>query len=431
MKSIKLLVLFIFAVLLLSNVSYSQNGIPGGPGRHEALGSNPFILDPVIDLNNNPAWGGQYKDYFFANIGRQNAGNGYDILADQWAGVNFGIGQKKEMNLGLVLNKTEDRWSSFNDVSGFSTLGFSEPILPIKILFGINSPSMNLAIAPYYRAWSQDSNTTNGTFQTTKSWTTSSLGAQVGGLFKMQSNWIEGAIDFKMNSFKYDEQNTGGVNSTNLIEKEGGVQLDVFARGWFVANQNAKVKIVPFVKFGVYSWNPKVTQTPVAFTQILPTFSYMNLMGGIGVNMPVLESGIFATGLSFGYNSTEVKIADATNFDGKTTNFILPKFNIGLEWKFVDWLTGRVGYSRSFVNGSYKETGNTTATPPVAYTNEWKRSRSDDAVQTITTGLGLEFGRFCLDGMIGEQVFQNGGYLLMGNKNDLYGVLSASYNFGK
>lgn len=430
MKSINLLVLFIFAVLLFSNVSYSQDGLSGGPGRHEALGSNPFILDPVIDLNNNPAWGGQYKDYFFGNIGRSPGA--YDILSDQWAGVNFGMGQKKELNLGLVLNKTEDRWSNFYDIAQFSTIGISEPILPIKILFGYNSPQMNLAIAPYYRAWSQDSNTTFSTFNTTKSWSSSSLGAQVGGLFKMQSNWIEAAVDFKMNSFKYDEQNSGGVASSELVEREGGIQLDVFARGWFLTNPNSKIKIVPYAKFGVYSWNPKVTRTPTAFTQILPTYSYMNLMGGIGINMPVLGDGLLATGLSFGFNSREVKIADTTNFVGKASDFILPQFNIGLEWKFTDWLVGRVGYKRSFVNGSYKETGNApSGTSMVAYTNEWKRSRSDDAVQTITTGLGLEFGRFCLDGMIGEQVFQNGGYLLMGNKNDLYGVLSASYYFKK
>ena len=98
--------LFIFAVLLFSNISYCQNNsIPGGPGRYEALGSSPFILDPVIDINNNPAWSGVYKNYVFANIGRNSVNQ--NQLTDQYAGVNFGIGTKKNMNLGLVLNKSE------------------------------------------------------------------------------------------------------------------------------------------------------------------------------------------------------------------------------------------------------------------------------------------------------------------------------------
>jgi hypothetical protein len=435
MKPFKLLVLFIFAVLLFSNVSYSQEGLSGGPGRHEALGSNPFILDPVIDLNNNPAWGGQYKNYMFANIGRGNGS--WNELNDQWAGVNFGVGNKKEFNIGLVLNKFEDSWDLFNSdsaggyKSGYIVRngGIKAPILPLKILLGFNSPQMNLAIAPYFRSWSADSNVTNGTVSTTTKYTSSVLGAQLGGLFKMNGGWVEAAIDIKMHSAKYDEA-VSSPASTDVRETEGGMTLGVYVRGYFTVNQTSKVKLVPYLSFGMGSYNLKVTTTPTAWTEILPKYSMIKFAGGLGINMPVLENGLLATGLSFGYDSYEKKVEDTTAYKNTRTEFILPKFNIGLEWKFTDWLVGRLGYSRSFISGSDK-TDQNTGSPVVANTWEYKMAYSKDAYQTITTGLGLEFGRFCFDGLIGERYFKQGPYILGGTAEDLYGVISASYNFNR
>jgi len=48
----------------------------------------------------------------------------------------------------------------------------------------------------------------------------------------------------------------------------------------------------------MFSWNAKITSTPTAYTDILPKYSYTNLNAGIGINMPILEKGTLATGLS-------------------------------------------------------------------------------------------------------------------------------------
>ncbi|MCX6164636.1 MAG: hypothetical protein NTU73_07210 [Ignavibacteriae bacterium] len=433
MKSIKLLVLFIFAVLLFSNVSYSQS-IPGGTGRYEALGSNPFMLDPVIDMHNNPAWSTYYKNYVFGDLGRNTVASGQYDLTDQYAGINFKA--SKEMNLGLVLNKREDNWNAFyNDGTyGVNNRGNQEPIVPLKVLFGYATPTFAFGFAPYYTSWSQDSNNTTGTSVITKSWKSSSLGAQVGMILKMNTaEWFEGAVNFKMNKFSYEDSYSAPAASTYKIENEGGMELSVGLRGWFMANKPNKVALVPYLGFGIYSWNPKITQSPTAWTAILPTYSMMNLNAGIGVNMPVLENGTLATGLSFGYSSYEKKIADTTNYVRTWTTFMLPKFNIGLEWKFVDWLSGRLGYSRSFNSGSDKKTDNVWTPTSTARTIENKMSSASDPVQTINLGIGLHFDRFSLDGTIGERLLKNGPFIITNNsdKNDLYGVFSASYNFNR
>jgi hypothetical protein len=431
MKSIKLLVLFIFAVLLLSNVSYSQS-IPGGTGRYEALGSNPFMLDPVIDMQNNPAWSTMYKNYMFGDIGRNTMVSGQYELSDQYAGINFKAG--KDMNLGLILNKRDDFWNDFNSHdAGYraNSRGINEPIVPLQVLFGYATPTFAFGFAPYYTSWSNEQSYVQGT---TSNWinkrSASSLGANIGMILKMnQSEWFEGAVKFRMNSFSFDSTQSISPASSYKLENEGGMEINLGLRGWFMANKPNKVALVPFVTFGIYSWNPKVTAAPTAFSNILPKYSYMNLDGGIGLNMPVLENGTLATGFSFGYHQAKREIADSTAFVGTSTEFILPKFNIGLEWKFVDWFSGRLGYSRSFNSSSYKETTGGTG----AYTWESKLADASNAIQTINLGIGLHFDRFSLDGTVGERLLKNGPFIITntGDKNDLYGVFSASYNFNR
>lgn len=108
----------------------------------------------------------------------------------------------------------------------------------------------------------------------------------------------------------------------------------------------------------------------------------------------------------------------------KVTTFTLPQFNIGMEWNFTEWLVGRTGYSRSIVNTKYEATR-------TGIDQTYSESIPSNPDQTITLGLGWSFGRFSLDGLIGEKFFQRAPYIVSGHPTDLYGVLSASYNFNK
>lgn len=64
-------------------------------------------------------------------------------------------------------------------------------------------------------------------------------------------------------------------------------------------------------------------------------------------------------------------------------------------------------------------------------TDETSLTIASDPIQTINLGLGMQFGRFSLDGTIGEKLLKNSPYVISGQTNDLYGVISASYNFKK
>jgi len=410
MKFAKLLSVVLFAVVLLTSVSYGQS-VPSGTARYEALGFNPFVKDASIDINRNPAWTTVYRNYAFGDLGRSEVGTNQFQLTDQFGAVNFGV--SKEVSLGLVLNKFEDSWTEF---SSDSIIGVARPVVPLKITFGWQaSPKFALGLAPYYAAWSKE-NQSSATDNT--KWSSSSLGATVGLLSKLEGGWIEGAIDFKTNKYKRDATTSAG----NVVEEnEGGMNIGVFTRGFFTINKAMGLNLVPYLAFSTTSWNPLRTPNLAGYPD--NKFSHMKFNGGIGINMPVFDQGLMAGGLSFGYHQMKDE-SGTLNITNNYTEFVLPQFNFGLEWPFTDWFTGRLGYSRAVASVKNEVTASSVTT----YVKGTEVSTPD---QTITAGFGFHFNRFSIDGSVGERLFKNGFYLMTGKTNDLFGIMSASYNFGK
>lgn len=407
MKFAKLLSIMLLGIMLVSSVSFGQS-IPSGTARYEALGYNPFIKDASIDINRNPSWSTVYRNYAFGDIGREVSSTQYE-LSDQWAGINFGV--SKDVSLGLVLNKFEDSWTDFT--GNASSFGISRPVVPLKVLFGWQmSPKFALGVAPYYAGWSSEYDTTGQNYKRNSS----TFGGTIGLLGKLEGGWIEGAVDMKINKYKFDRT----ISATNYIdENEGGLEFDIFTRAFFTVNKNLGVNLVPYLNFAMFSWNP--TSTPLVASGY-PKYSHMSFMGGIGLNMPILDNGLLAGGLSAGFHSSELKM-ESSNLTNKVSSFVLPQFNLGIEWPFTDWLTGRAGYMRAVSSTKDEWTGAVNF-----YTSGTGVS---DAKQTITCGFGLDFNRFNLSGTVGEKLFKDGFYIMTGKTNEMFGVLSASYYFGK
>lgn len=422
------LLLVVLAMLAMVNVSFGQDAIPSGTARFEALGYNPFLFDASRDMDNNPAWGSYYRNYMFGDVGREVV-NQYQ-LTGQFAGINFGLG--KQIALGMILNKRDDMFNDFTNDGYFNATGVQQPIVPIKVLFAYKSDNFSFGIAPYYASWSTERKAVVGTFTSDSILKSSAFGVTLGTvLWFNKTDFFEGVVKVGMNSFKSDVSITGVLNATDVRDNEGGLQLGVGLRGRFLAEKNSRTSLVPYIAFNMYSWNPKIVTTPTAWTTILPKYSRFNIRGGLGINMPVLDDGLFIGGLSVGFNSYNAKVEDQSAYDFTYTQFVFPQFNLGLEWKFTEWLTGRMGYARAVISDKGLEKYNGGA-PPVAneFTN-WSTSPTD-ADQTVTMGLGFHFGRFSLDATMGEKLLKSGPYVVTGNDGkELFGVISASYNFNR
>ena len=399
-------------LLMVMAVGVYAQSIPSGTGRYEALGSSPYILDAATDVYNNPVWSSYYRNYAFGDIGR-NVVNDFQ-LSDQYAGASFGV--SKKWSLGLILNKRSDDWNDFNTAGNTDSIGVKQPIVPTMLLISyMAGKDFYIGLAPYIAMWSSEQ--ISGTDSDKKS--ANSFGASLGIMKSMKKWWIEGVVDFRMNSYKRDLVSSG---TTSNWKSEGGIQLGVALRGWIYPKSSSKIAIVPVLGFHTYSWNPLTT---IAGTSTTGTkYSEMAFNGGVGLNWPISDDIQIAGGIGAMYQTYkgETTPTGGTTTTAKNTDFIAPQFNFAGETRIADWLTGRFGYSRAIDMSKFEVTSSTG-------TGSYSETYPSNDVNTVSLGTGFHFGRFSIDATVSEKWLKEGINFVSGKQNDVFGVVSASYNF--
>jgi hypothetical protein len=411
------------AVMLLFVVAagvFSQS-IPSGTGRYEALGNSPFILDAATDINNNPAWSNYYRDYSFGDIGRNTDGEGSAFeLSDQYAGVSFGV--TKKLALGVIVNKTNDGWSTFG--GNATNLGINSPIVPTTVLIGYSlNKNFHLGLAPYVAMWKRnyESSDTNSA-DTNRS--SRSLGANLGVMYNMKKGWIEGVIHFRMNKY---ESETITSSTTTTADNDGGLEIGVALRGWF--NTKSKTAVVPVLGFMMYGFTPKTVSGST--TTLGPEYTFMNISGGVGLNIPITDDIQIAGGVVAEYNTFKASFTgDSLNptTEFKRNDLVAPRFHMAGETRIADWLTARFGFNRAITMRSDESSSTLGGSTTTTNVDELLPSNS---VQTVSLGAGFHFGRFSIDATVSERWLKQGINFVSGTSNELFGVVSASYNFAK
>jgi hypothetical protein len=401
-----LAVMFIF---VMAAGVFSQS-IPSGTGRISALGGSPFILDASTDILNNPAWNNYYRNYAFADLNQNGENNNFD----GFTGVTFGIGKK--WNLGMVVNKRQDSW---NNMSG--SAGVPAPIVPFMGLIGTSaSKDFHISLAPYYAAWNQKyTGDTNNTYDQSSS----SMGANLGFIYMMKKGWLEGVVKFRLNKYSSDST-AAGVNTVR--ENDGGMEISAGFRAWIYPNKSSKIAVVPLVGFYTFSFTPTVTVGSTSNSG--SENSWMSISGGVGLNWPIMDDIQIAGGVVASYNTNKSTFSDTTGTtESKSTNFLAPVFNMAVETRITDWITGRLGFTKGINMGSseFSSPGQTVEFSTL----------SPSTSSSIDLGAGFHFGRFSVDATVSERWLKQGPYYISGsnagNTEDLFGKLSASYNFGK
>lgn len=397
--------LAVMLLVVMAGVSYSQS-IPSGTGRYSALGSSPFILDAHVDMLNNPAWNNYYRNYAFADLNQFGESNDFNGTA----GVTFGVGKK--WNLGMIINRRQDNWDVFSGIAN------ARPVVPFMGLIGTSaSKNFHITLAPYIAMGNTKREDTTGNLVVDNS--AMSIGANLGFIYMIKKGWIEGNVRFRMNSFKNDSSFTG---FSSVTDNTGGMEIGLALRGWIYPSKGSKVAVVPVLGFSMFSFTPQ-NVTTVSGTSTTTTGNESKLMsinGGVGLNWPILDDIQIAGGVTANYNT--LTVSDTSN-ETKSTNFIAPAFNMALETRITDWMTARLGFNKS-INMSKLEQFNATVTTSGTLANS-------DA-STISLGAGFHFGRFSIDATVSERWLKNGPNYISGQDGgDLFGIISASYNFAK
>ena len=459
-------------VLVLAAGTLFAGPLPGGIARELALGGstlspivggpnivlNPFIVnDPTIALL-NPAYQGKYRDYAWMNLGGgtplgTNAAD--NVYGKQFGGVNFSFG--KELALGVNLsydpsfaNLVVGNLSSFiNSLpeADRGGRGAQVGLPPVEVFEAVASTeigSLDVGFAFLY-GWARNTSTSSNSpslASTDYKLSANVIGFRFGIAMDMGAGMgfdADAAIRFDNVTDNEDSKNTLGV-ATNLGDFSGSateIQLD----GRFHLKMSNRVNFVPYATFMNVSEEPKRDSPPTGITTQIGSAKRTYMLFALGAGMEYkVNSFYLAGGVSFKTASQKTEqstIPPVSTSTSTNTELSFPQINLGMEFVFTEWLTGRMGYYRAFHSESYKSEFSAAGT---SSTSESTLAHSNSNVvfgslagadnSLVTLGLGFTFGNFALDATVSEDALRR-GLGLIGSQDNLntFGYMTASYCF--
>jgi hypothetical protein len=159
--------------------------------------------------------------------------------------------------------------------------------------------------------------------------------------------------------------------------------------------------------------------TPVAGPPGTSTdFSSLNFVVGAGpVYKPNDRTNVAMYG-TFEYDRNE---GDNGTLSSTDTEVVIPGWNVAAEVEIASWLQFRSGLRSKYTFVSNRD--ETVGPPPVETEDKSNRLDFD-----WTTGIGVQWGNFTLDGFLDPSVMTSGTDLL-GNSDDLFGMVTTTLRF--
>jgi hypothetical protein len=447
----------VLALVLVFACVDAQDGpkaISGGTARTAALGGNPgnpYIMD-YSDVFMNPAFATKYKDLLYGDLGYSFSGY---RASGQHVGFTMGLGT---LSLGISIGHREGFMfsensygstvvpfaasdymvASLNNYVGIST---GEPLAPIQVYGAFLLGGWTVGGGFYFASWSRtDQNT--GIAALGEKWELSNnqFGFKLGTTGNLTRDVMLDAsalLRFNGSSGEFSDTATGAAIAARAYDVTG-MELGVNGRVFIKMGRN--FTLVPQGRFMTFSYEPELSQTPAPAA---PVNSKPNSYGrtefevGIGLNTQ-LSVGFVSVGVSLQRIGLKNDITSIVGTQLLTTEndvswFDLPKVNIGAEFEILTWLTGRMGYFKRYAS----RTTETTPPAPGAPTEQtitleqgYRPNLGFSSVdQQLSLGLAIVLDRVSLDGYVGERFLAAGPYIVSGNVQDMFGVLSMSFKF--
>jgi len=394
-----------------------------------------------------------YRNYAWMNIaggavvgGTTGADNGY---GKQFAGTNFSFG--KELTIGAVLsydpsiaNLMVTQLSNF--VGQFRTAQTGlRPVDVFEVTGTYDMGGFTLGAGILY-GWAKN-DATNPTAPVPPASTSSELSADVFGLRLGVLFDLGGGSAFDA---------SGAIRMDKATDKEDGTPVtlnfgdysasatEIQVQGRLKLKMSNKVNFIPYVAFGNISGSPKQDAPANGAVAYNGSVNLTAMLLSVGAGMEYKISNFyFAGGVSYRTSHLKSEITPAftppapavgaTTTTNSATEF--PVINMGIEWTLLDWLTGRMGYYRTFQSTGTKierPAGGSTTTIDTwtGNSNVLIGSYAGTDNSLITLGLGLRFGNFALDGTVSDEAIRRGLGLIGAQDNiNTFGYVTASYCF--
>lgn len=379
----------------------------GGYARLLGLGNNPYVVDPYFTTL-NPSWASVYNNYFWGDLGSQQTPWGNDGVG-QFAGFNFKM--TRAITIGGLLSRNDFQGTSISSLTPANTLvqlmnQGGQRVIPLnnnlEVLGAFSLGNATLGVGISYASSSNDFNPPAGN---STEGSVSQIGLNAGLLTKLGPLVLDAAVSLVMPSTTYSPGQGGET-------KISGTVLGVFGRAFI--RSTSKLQLVPAVGFITTSGTVEIPNTPSSDLQSSTTLAL-----GFGINYQVGD--ILIVG-GPGINIQSITQPEVKNISPELTTsaVVFPIWNIGAEWKFTEWLTGRLGYTAS----TGKQTTET----------QFDLTRVNETVQTFygpsgaTVGLGFRLGAFSLDATVNDDILRQ-GLANIGGNGPTFAYLSAGLAF--
>jgi len=455
---------------LITSLMYSGYGqdkvtpLSGGTGRTAALGGgpyNPYIMD-YTDVFVNPANAVRYNSLLFSDIGYTFTA--YNA-AGQYVGYTMSLG---DLALGLAVGRREGPMFpelSYGQAAGapYSNSDYMKPALdaavasypggggfgatavplaPIQLYVATNLGGLTVGGAVYRSSWSREENKTPTVGAARRIFTRNSqTGFKLGILADISTGMsLDGSFLLRLNGSRGEWSDTSAaLNPNSATYDVTGTEIEVNVRAFI--KMSDRVQLIPMARFMTFGYKPNMTDNttpaPAVVNSTPNDYGRTDFEVGVGIHN-TFENGFVVAGVSFqqitlSNNVTTIVAAALQTTKNTQTQTDLPKFNFGAEIGLLDWLVGRFGYFKRFTS-----TNNKVEPPSPGVTTESTTSSEPSfiptlgrtaAEQQLTVGLGIKVSRVSLDGYVGERFLAAGPFILSGNAQDLFGVLSLSFRF--
>jgi len=396
-------------------------------GRIRALGNADYYFKDIYHIYMNPAYLGQYTNSVYGELGTYYYWMEEDDTPyDQFLGINYKV--YKGLSLGLTLNRVA--YWDVSDLFDEFEVGIPEPINEFDFMASYDFEKLHIGASLYHAGnireeeYDYEDTLADPNYTYTSNWEASSgtTALTAGFLFDLNENSnIEAMfkLNFDRGKYKYDYSNSTGTSYFYNLETDGGNGIEFGARAFFGVIEN--FQLVPLFAFGTESIFLKYADEDTSYSTGDLKMSYFVV--GLGGNLK-LDKGMVAGGI----NVSQYKWTDETDreYPYEYKDWYMPGFNLGVEYDLTKWLVARIGMEKEFGRTEYKYDD---LLPPYLYHDVYKYRWTTDDHDFIGMGVGFKFSKFKVDATVGEDNFFEGGYILSGKQNNMFGTLSATFEF--
>ncbi len=419
----KLSTLFVlFLIVLISSINAQTekdsttictNVISGGTARTLAMGNSKFLED-VSDIFVNPAYGFQYSNIIWGDIGdgsrTQVSGNNHNI------GVNVKLFDS--FTLGAILtNGTTNKEYSIASLSHLIDLNtyYSQNLNSNTIKFRNNITlfsSYKYDNITYGLGFSYFENSGDTDYENSQN---------NDYIYKLnQIGFNAGALITLFDNYKFDVSGTiilNGTENEDISYKNDADKITASIVVKTFVPVNNRTTIIPLIEYSLVSDDVNSLNKAVNSKKENITKTQKSLLLGVGSNYKkgnLLINGGFA--LSFGSVNFDSDISQ-NGFENSYTGL---NYNIGLEFRFTSWLIGRVGYKAvtQYYNSSNTHNSVKSESNSVSFGNG----------DGFLLGVGFRFGGFYLDATIDEYVIRK-GLQNINSQGNTFNFVTLGYNF--